>query len=784
MWNTNPQPNSAAGGGLFNVGQSGTGKGMGFSNSQSASGMGVFGNQPTASSGTSLFNTGFSNPSGSGAVAIPSSQPTSTFGGFGMQSNTNTMGAAHNTGTGLFNIGTTNTMVGMNTGMGAGVGQPNSLFSSAPPVSNSGEMFGASTRTGGGMFRNPGASNGMLGNQPLPCGSLYNTASSTFGQSTNTDTTSGSFFGNMDNMGNTGNMSNTGNMGNMGNTMTQPTNNTLFGATPNNQNSMFGGVQNNQNQALMFNKLKSGFLGNNQPQNNTFNFNSGNNTFGASTTSPSTFNPNNAKGFQPKKFQPTKPKNESLSKEKNSNSLVACLSNTDEYSQFCKDELRIMYLINPAQFQVTQQTTTIGQINSSFNQPNNSMFSQSNNSFGQNSGMTNQPANSLFNGPTNAQQQASGMFSQTPNLGVNTNTNPLLGNQNTNSSVSLFGATNNTSNQNAVNQANKIGTSLFGQMANLAPSAGGLLQSSAPNVGSATGLFNVPGGIFNTSNPTSMFGNPQSGSVFPAPNIPNNSGSSLFPEGSIFNAPATQQPGSLFPTSENANILNNPQAQQAITGSMLMLSANNLYPQSGSQFAPGSSFPQNHLHNQSHNLFPPGSLFLSMNASMNSQGIQGNAFNNLSGVIPTRKNIFSSTSYYENINSVPGRPLTAAPADSLFITTPAVTHMSNLITTDLMSSLREDKRVDLTNRYYSQEVEDYERARREIQRRFDDDIVSKLGPSEFGYIMPDYSNVEYNLSRRNLRDPERYNDYIPIYMTHKASSIRYEQPQVFVRGNM
>jgi hypothetical protein len=50
--------------------------------------------------------------------------------------------------------------------------------------------------------------------------------------------------------------------------------------------------------------------------------------------------------------------------------------------------------------------------------------------------------------------------------------------------------------------------------------------------------------------------------------------------------------------------------------------------------------------------------------------------------------------------------------------------------------------------------------------------------------MPDYSNVEYNLSRRNLRDPERYNDYIPIYMTHKASSIRYEQPQVFVRGNM
>lgn len=127
-----------------------------------------------------------------------------------------------------------------------------------------------------------------------------------------------------------------------------------------------------------------------------------------------------------------------------------------------------------------------------------------------------------------------------------------------------------------------------------------------------------------------------------------------------------------------------------------------------------------------------------------------------SGVQPTQKNIFSSTSYYESIGGgLSLRPATATPSypsDNLFVSTPQVAQMSNLLASNIMSSRWADEERYNSRDLYSQQLEDYELARNEIRKRFESEMASHSG--NLGYSYPDYSGVEYNLSR-NSRNPSR-----------------------------
>lgn len=84
---------------------------------------------------------------------------------------------------------------------------------------------------------------------------------------------------------------------------------------------------------------------------------------------------------------------------------------------------------------------------------------------------------------------------------------------------------------------------------------------------------------------------------------------------------------------------------------------------------------------------------------------------------PERKYIFSSTPYNEMMGpAFQVRPVSATPAystDSLFVSTPQVAQMSNLIASNLMNSFsRKDNEAYNRRSIYSDELYDYESARK------------------------------------------------------------------------
>lgn len=774
MWGNTTQASQPSTG-IFNYNQTGTG--MSFGTGQPSTGGGIFGNQPATTAGSGLFNAGFSNPN-NGAIPMPApSQPNTGFGGFGggmMQASNNGMGQAGSTG--LF--GGLNQQTGMNNGMntnGQGMTQPNPIFGTPNTNPSTGGMFG-------GAATNTGATTGIFGGTTNPNNSIFGAKPQTggtgmfgstgFGGTSQTSTTGG-FFG----AGQQQQQQQTNPLFGQSNTATTAPNNGMFG---------FGQQQQQQQTTPMFGAAKptSGFLGNNQPSTG-FGFTgaaTGTTPFG--TTNPSTFANNAAKPFSTKKFTPTKPKNDTVAKEKNANAVVACITNFDEFHTFSKEELRVMYLQNPQAF---QSQPAFG-ANPMFPSQNNQtgMFGQQTpaTNFGQgttSTGMFGQQANNTGGMFGQTQQNTGGMFGQQPQQGF-TGTTPnqtfgagggALFNPNQASGNSLFG--NKLLTPNVVATGNNLAATLFTATQPQQQNTGGGLFST-PNQNTGGGLFSPP--QQQQQQGTGMFGQPQQqqqSTLFGAPSSNNTqAGGSLFAGagGTLFGQNPSPQTGGMFST---PNTQQQPTQQPSLFG--------NQQQQTGSLFSPGSLFtsPQQQQQNQPSNLLSNTSLFQGGNMPLSSQNPnQQNTFPSLlsTSMQPSRKNIFSSTSYYEATGAL--RPSTATPYyytssnDNLFVTTPQVAQVTNLIASDIMNSIKGDRFS--SREYHSQQLQDYERARKELRRKFEEEMFSQT--DTLGYAYPDYSGVEYNRAQRNSRD--NYHNYdAGLYRPPKKSALNYERPEIF-----